>query len=103
MELHATNQTGCKWKGDAESEDGEGDRHRFLRGERHEGGTWELQKRFWVSEKLADMLRSAHASALAARCVSGRVKVDERRNGGEKMGEAAAGWKLAHRGAALID
>lgn len=71
MELHATNQTGCKWKGDAESEDGEGD----------EGGTWELQKRSWVSEKLADMLRSAHASALAARCVSERVKVDERQNG----------------------
>lgn len=62
---------------------------------------WELQKRFWVSEKLADMLRSAHA--LAARCVSERVKVDERQNGREKMGEAAAGWKLPHRGAVLID
>lgn len=101
MELHATNQTGCKWKGDAEREDGEGDRHRFLRGEQDEGGTWELQKRFWVSEKLADMLRSAHA--LAARCVSECVMVDERQNGREKMGEAAAGWKLPHRGAVLID
>lgn len=44
-----------------------------------------------MSEKLVDMLRSAHASALAARCVSECVKVDERQNGREKMGEAAAG------------
>lgn len=97
VELHATSQTGCKWKGAAENDGktGEGDRHRFLRSKRDGGETWEIQKRFWVSEKRANRLRSAQASALAARGVSERVnaeqKDDERRNG--RGGMEVTAWR----------
>lgn len=93
MELHATNQTGCKWKGDAESEDGGGGTGIDLsegNGTREERGS--CRRDPGRVKSWPDVLGSARA--LAARRVRERAQVDERQNGREKTGGAAAGWKL---------